>query len=312
MREKNLINHIGKQAALLSAIEIGLGSILHSFRLPFSGHTLSLNQGFLMSRATLARRNDKGARFIPVHMGNIAALLKSLSPAGKKLTPMLAISTQGFLYSIGVIVFGINTAGILVGMLLLSLWAFLQPILLYYLLYGKTIIHIADYFYDKLAKVFPLTPEVLVAILATVVTAKVLLGQIIGVLAIRLPGHLVNDQYEYLVEKAKSAPRFQNLVQENSDKPSSSHKLSFIQNAKLALLDLMNPLFILSLFITAFFFLFTKTNATPLIWILMRPIAIGYLLFLLVRIFPVEQLFANNKSRFSHSLQIAMRHLREL
>lgn len=306
MQDKNLINHVGKQAALLSAIEIGLGSVLHSFRIPFSGHTLSLNQGFLMTRATLARKQEPAARFIPVHMGNIAALLKSLSPAGKKLTPMLAISAQGFLYSLGVIVFGLNTVGILVGMLLLSLWAFLQPVLLYYLLYGKTIIHIADYFYEKMAKVFPLTPEILLSVLAIVIVTKVILGQIVAILAMRLPGNFVNEQYDFLVAKAKKAPRFQRLLTEDHNKP------KFFANAKLALVDLCNPLFIFSLFVTAFFFIFTQTNSTPLIWILMRPIAIGYLLFLLVRIFPVERLFANSHTRFSQSLQIAVRHLREL
>jgi hypothetical protein len=74
---------IGKKAALLSIVEIGLGSFLHAFSIPFAGHFLSLNQGFILTRAAI-ETNDRRS---PGIISAVAALLKSLSPAGKKLTP---------------------------------------------------------------------------------------------------------------------------------------------------------------------------------------------------------------------------------
>ncbi|MGZ3688544.1 MAG: hypothetical protein ACXVBW_09600, partial [Bdellovibrionota bacterium] len=128
----------GASAATLSAVEVGIGSFCHAFHVPLSGHLLSLNQGFLLSRAVIhAKEHGTRHRFLPSTISNVAATLKSLSPAGKKLTPMLAISAQGMLYNLGTLILGANAAGILLGSLLLSLWAFAQPVLFYALLFGK-------------------------------------------------------------------------------------------------------------------------------------------------------------------------------
>ncbi len=305
MNKLNLIDHTGKQAALLSLIEIGLGSILHSLRLPFSGHSLSLNQSFLLSRAALSVRQAPGARFVPAYMSNIAAILKSLAPAGKKLTPMLAISAQGSLFTLGLIVFGINPVGIVTGSILLSLWAFIQPVLLYYLLYGKTIIHIADYFYEKLDKVFPLNSDILIAVLLSVVLVKVCLSIVVAFLALRLPDDFVESQYKRIIQKAKAAPKYNHFLKQ------SPHRQSIPSNMRLAFFDLCNPLFLFSLVVTCFFFIFTKTEITQTIWILLRPIAVGYVLFLCIRLLPIERLFADDPRKFSQSMRSALRHLKE-
>ena len=69
----------------------------------------------------------------------ITAVMKSLSPAGK-LGPMMSISSQGLLYSLGVFVGGVGTTGKVIGMILLSLWAFIQPFISYFLMYGAEIL----------------------------------------------------------------------------------------------------------------------------------------------------------------------------
>src|SRR5262245_25316383 len=115
------IDVCGTYAALLSASEIGLGSILHTFQVPFSGHFLSLNQIFILSRAsTEVGRN--GSLLIPGSISFIAAALKSLSPSGKKLTPMLAIGMQGILFNTGIVLIGHNIAGRIFGACIASLW----------------------------------------------------------------------------------------------------------------------------------------------------------------------------------------------
>src|SRR5687768_9797676 len=132
--------HVGKAAVTLSVVEVGLGSFLHSLHIPFSGHFLSLNQGFVIARAAKEAKALPTSGFIPMHVSNVAAILKSLSPVGKKLTPMLALSAQGSLFTVGTMLFGITPLGFTVGMILLSVWAFLQPVLIYLLLYGKTLV----------------------------------------------------------------------------------------------------------------------------------------------------------------------------
>ena len=47
------IEKISAAAALLSLTEIGLGSLLHSFKIPFAGHFLSLNQGFILGKVSI-------------------------------------------------------------------------------------------------------------------------------------------------------------------------------------------------------------------------------------------------------------------
>ena len=89
MKKKNsAIETTAHNAALLSGSEIGLGSVLHGLKIPFSGHFLSLNQGFILSRATIKSKNVKNSKFIPISISNISSLLKTLAPAGKKLTPL--------------------------------------------------------------------------------------------------------------------------------------------------------------------------------------------------------------------------------
>ena len=53
---------LGNYGALLSMIEVGLGSILHSMHVPFSGLFLSLNQGYLLCRVAILTQENWGIR----------------------------------------------------------------------------------------------------------------------------------------------------------------------------------------------------------------------------------------------------------
>src|SRR4051812_39288335 len=104
------IELVGKYSAALSLIEVALGSLLHAFYVPFSGNFLSLNQGFLLCRASVEAKERKLGR-VGYGISNVSAVLKSLAPAGKKLGPMLSLSMQGLLFSSGEILLGANLAG---------------------------------------------------------------------------------------------------------------------------------------------------------------------------------------------------------
>lgn len=145
MKSDERVEILGKYGAILSLMEIGLGSLLHVFHIPFGGHFMSLNQGYLLCRLSIQTQ----VRWMPYHVSNVAAVLKSLSPAGQKLGPMLSLSMQGLLFSMGTGLFGINLVGLILGMVLLSFWAFIQPLVTYYFFFGDKLIDAADFLFKK-------------------------------------------------------------------------------------------------------------------------------------------------------------------
>jgi hypothetical protein len=281
----NEVDKIGKMAALLSAIEIGLGSFLHSLKIPFSGHFLSLNQGLILTKASIEIKDKKS----PVYISTTSAILKSLSPSGKKLTPMLAIAAQGQLFFLGVLILGNNYFGRILGIILLSLWSFIQPLGLYLLLFGKDFIFMVEYFIKKLSKVLPVTNENILSFLLYVILAKVILAIIVGTTS-----HLIkNEQIENYAAWTK--------------KRKKEKKLKKGSPYILALKDLFNPFFIISIFIVIFFFIFSKSPNSSFYWALMRPIAGGYLIFLIIRIYPIENLVERLKEgKYKEVLKVAL------
>src|SRR3989344_4245633 len=146
---------LAHDAAILSAVEVGLGSVLHAFHIPLAGQLLSLNQIFLLTRSSHAIFPNSASRTAPFTISCVAALLKALSPAGKKLTPMIAIAMQGGLFSSGLLLLGANPLGFLFGATLSGLWAFLQPALILLLIFGSTLVDSAKYFLEKVAALLP-------------------------------------------------------------------------------------------------------------------------------------------------------------
>ncbi len=115
-------------AAVLAAVEISVGSVLHGFRVPFSGTLLSLFQGYFLTIVTKSTSPYEDGLHAASQVSSVAAVLKSLSPMGKKLTPMLAISAQGTLFGWAVWLFGSNLTGVIIGSMMCALWGVLQPL----------------------------------------------------------------------------------------------------------------------------------------------------------------------------------------
>ncbi len=273
-RTSSDIDRVGQDAALLSAVEIGLGSVLHAFRVPLSGQFLSLNQLFMLSRSTLqSARAGAPARTVGFQISMIAALLKSLAPAGKKLTPMLAIAAQGLLLSIGTLAFGANLVGLLVGGTLLSLWSFAQPFLIYLLVFGSTLLEVIGYFADKLGEAFSITRDNWVAILATLIGVKIVAAWAVVILAYRLPETWVSRYQSRLLE-----------LRWKEAKPRTARNAS--SPAHGALGDLLSPLFVLSFALTAVFLVFVESSWSRAIWVGLRSLTVAFAVFYLIRWLP--------------------------
>jgi hypothetical protein len=281
------IDLIGREAAYLSLLEIGLGGLLHGLHVPFTGYFLSLNQGFFLSRAVAQGRELPRARLIPASISSIAALLKSLSPAGKKLTPMLAISMQGVVFTSGTLVFGPSLPGVVVGSMLSSLWAFAQPLILYSVLYGQNLTRIAAFYEEKFHFLW---------VLGALVGVKALLGAGLAVAGYLMPERGFARYRDKMVAYAARG----RVAKKKDAAP-----------LRGALRDLLNPLFLASLVMTVAFFFFSEASFAEIAWQLLRPIAIGFVIFFAVRMISFERLIARlEHSKFKgmgRSLEAALR-----
>lgn len=280
--EKDKTEEIGKQAAALTLIEIGLGSLLHSFKIPLTGHLLSINQIALISRSTFKINSNKASLQISL----IASLLKSLSPSGKKLTPMLAIAAQGIFYHLGMSVFGINYIGLFCAVFLSSIWAFVQPILFIYILFGKNSVDVVEYFLIEVKKIFPHSDHLFLTIIVGVILFKFVTAYILSIVAIKMTDKNFDSYHQKMLFEVKF---------KRASNRSALHS---------SIRDLFNPLFLVSFSMTALFFIFSHSSQslTQIIWGLMRPLAVGFILFYTIRVFPVENISEKLRLRGFHQL----------
>jgi hypothetical protein len=213
-------------------------------------------------------------RVSPSSISSIAAVLKSLAPIGNKLTPMLAISMQGLLFSIGTLLFGHSTCGRLVGGILSSLWAFVQPILLYGIIFGKSGEKALLLGLQELSRSAPITEKMLIYGFAGIVLLKILL--VIG-MAIVIP----KLSPSWISRYSMRMSRFLASTQVPSNNRGA---------VRGALKQLFKPLFLFSVGLSALLLFFAEGSYTGLIRHLLQPLAIAFLLFFLIRLLPLEKL----------------------
>ncbi len=261
-------------AAVSSGIELIVGSFLHGFKLPFGGHTLSLVQiGFLSYSVSLAKNRLEAVKF-PIYISSISSCLKSLSPAGNKLGPMMSIWMQGFLFSLGPALFSRSKFGLALGAVLASLWAFVQPILTLYLFFGGMMFDAAEFYLGKLNKHFSISLDQVWSFLMIVVGVKVLLAIAVSAFIVPYFSSSIFGWTEKIYSKQ------QKIVSQTIQKrQNSSEKNLWL----LALKDLCQPFFLLSFLLGAVFFIYSFGDQAKIIWLSLRPIGVAYLFFVLSR-----------------------------
>jgi hypothetical protein len=261
----------GVYAGILSLVEIGLGGILHGMKLPFAGTFLSLNQGVFLTRVVKLNQLRKGSHTLAFRVSNITALLKSLSPAGKKLLPMLAISVQGLLFSMGTLLLGANLPGCFLGAVLSSLWGVFQPLAVLWVVYGFS------FGEEQLYKMFSyFSPELLTNLVVVFTALKALAAG--GLTWATWNARF--DEQDLLNQKLLKWG-LKGLPKTSSEKSVSHPVLG-------AFYDLKSPLFLIPFFLTGVFFYFAEDSQAQFIWKSLRPVAVAYLFFLAIRLFPVD------------------------
>lgn len=267
--EMNSADHITRTAAHLSLIEIAIGSMAHGLKLPFAGHLLSLNQGVFLTHALRLTSHRIAAVKQSVEISSVASVLKSLSPAGNKIGPMLSIGMQGVLYSIGILILGRRLLGQILAMTLLSTWAFLQPLITLFIIHGSQLEKVLEFYWQRITEDLPQISDSIKFILLFFICLKILIAVLIPIVMKRIGSEKITAfEEKILMEK-------QLLKATKLD-----HELSPLKGA---LKDLTQPLFLLSMLLVVSFFLLTESNYVKIFWFSLRPVAIAFVIFYLIR-----------------------------
>ncbi len=259
-------NLIVERAVNLSLIEIFLGSLLHTLRIPFSGHFLSLNQGFFLCYFVKRTSSRKQAAKSVFEISMVVAIMKSLAPIGKKLGPMISISMQGLWYSLGILVLGRGLLGQIAGMIFLSLWAFIQPFITYFLMYGTDLISAFEYFTNKMQGYLSVKNEILIFGITLLIGLKLIIASLIPIVLKFLKDDQVH-QYEYYLKKISPIRK---------EKKEYSPLIG-------ALKDITKLPMILSFLLMGCFFYFHGEEQALILWKILRAIAIAFIIFYLIR-----------------------------
>jgi hypothetical protein len=262
--QKNLNSDIEiKRAAQLSITEIGVGSIGHGFKIPLTGQLLSLNQlGFLLN----ALNRDGLPRSSAFQISGIASVLKSFSPAGQRLGPMLSIAMQGFLFWLGTVLFGLNIFGQLIGALLLSLWAFIQPFITLFLIYGKDGADLIEYYVNRVSDDYQFIAISIGAAISIVVLMKIMIAISMVILSLKF-GRMIK-----LIDESNIQKKLLKNMPTTSKNPFFG-----------ALRDITKPLFVMSFILMIIFVWQLQSELSQKIWMLLRPLGVAFIIFYVLR-----------------------------
>ncbi len=250
-----------KRAAQLSITEISLGSLGHGFKVPLTGQILSLNQlAFLLN----ALNRDKLPKSSTFEISSIAAVLKSLSPAGSKLGPMLSIAMQGFLFWVSTSVLGVNIVGQMVGAVLLSLWAFVQPAIGLLMIYGFDLVTVVAYYVKRLNDDYSFLALSLLYAVSAFVVLKILLALALVVWSVA----------------GKKEIKLLNAAKVASQLPAVGISSTPL---KAALKDLTKPVFLFSFILMMIFIWQLQGSFSEKIWLSLRPLATAFIIFYVLR-----------------------------
>lgn len=285
-------------ATYLLLAEAGFGGIFHSLHFPFTGNILSLNQVFLITRALHISRSDT---LLPCTISTIAGLLKFLCPIGKKVIPMLVIVIQGLLYNLGLLILGNTPAGRIVGATLLSIWGFIQPLLVYYLIFDAPLYQSVLHMLQQLQPILNIPLHLVIAIVFLLIGTKVIIA--IGIV-IATP-YIPQSKFEkYVATLSKTTCTVE----------SSQQRATVYSAALTALKDLHNPLFLICLGLTVSFLYFVEESPHWFLWGVVRPCVVGFACFFLLRWIPIDAcvsfLERKRTGRFTRSLRNVLYNLR--
>lgn len=254
-----------KAATHLALVEIVAGSVGHGFKIPFTGTLLSYYQLYVSLWLIVQKKINS------IHVFNIAvivALLKTLSPMGKKVTPMIAIATQGFLLWLGTAIFGVNVLGLALGAALMVTWSLVQVAIGYVLLYGFDFLRMIEFFQKEITEYIPL--DVYEVLFGYLVVKISLAWVVLGFIYLR-----TDSTQSWLLSENRLQRMKQSMVKPRPNADQSP--------GVRALRDLFNPFFFISLVLMILFHYYRESSFAEILWFICRTLGLGFLMFYLIR-----------------------------
>lgn len=253
-------------ATHLALVEIVVGSLGHGFKIPFTGTLLSYYQLYICL-GMMIRHKAKAVQVFNTAV--IVALLKTLSPMGKKITPMIAIFMQGFLLWFGTVILGGTMAGMIIGAILFVSWSIFQVAVGFTLVYGFDFFKMIEFFQKEMTAYTHLN-------IYWVFFSYWLLKVIVAIGIVLYLTFKKNADIEWSLDEEK-------LTLWRSKILISSTSLDGVSSFKRAGRDLANPFFFVSLVLMVLFHFFQGTTTMNIVWFVCRSLAVAFMLFYLIR-----------------------------
>jgi len=264
--KKNDSEDIGVYSMINGATEVLLGSALHAIRFPSTGQIMVGLQNFLLILFT-KELNGRGLFWITT----ISAGMKSFSPAGNRIKPMLYIFLQGNCYLLPIKILGKNFLAVLLGSVLIQMSALIFKFFSAYITFGAAIfvayLNGANLLLSNLN--FPNVN------IWTLFTALSILKIIIGIVLATVTYHL---NFKSLLLK------WRGIVENHLPKDIKIETYTWKESVKGAFRDLSLKRFLLPFALTTFIiYFFSNLTTTQLILVTTRAAIISWMTFVLSR-----------------------------
>ncbi|MBN2706445.1 MAG: hypothetical protein JXR89_08400 [Deltaproteobacteria bacterium] len=296
--EQRDARQIATFAVLAGLAEVGLGSVLHSLKIPLKGHFLALLQLMLLT-ACGNRLNGRGL----YQIATIAALLKSFSPAGPRLKPMFYIFTQGALFALPSSLLNWRLATALIGAALSSTIMLLLALGFAQLQYGQAYFSMLEKALNRLLATIGAGPYGLESYLIALFLLKI--GLTAGAVSIAYFSRCSFLEQQLSRLRGQTTPATAPPAMAPS--PSGSWPVS----ARKALRDLVHPRALLPLIITSTAIIyFTQPGTTQSGVLLLRAMIVTWLGFMLIHklnpLLLVDFLRRRGKHQFAATLNYSL------
>lgn len=258
---------IALYSAINAGIEVGIGSTLHALRVPLKGHFLAHTQNFLLIQYA---KELKGRNLFWIVF--ITSALKSFSPAGAKLMPMIYILVQGSLFVFPVALLGVNFLTMLIGSILLGLSTLVLGLLVDYITFGQTVIEAYIKAIEKFLHFIHLNSLSVWTIVLGLITLKVLISLIVAT--------------SYFLDFSQKLSILKNRISLslNNQAEIEIKKQTFRESVRSAFSDMFSMRFLLPfVLISLIIFFFSDLGQVKFATVILRGLILAWVGFLVAR-----------------------------
>lgn len=279
---------IGTCAGMGGLIEIGLGSALHTARIPLKGHFLAYLQTIMMvSFGRLLR--GRGL----FRIGTLMAMLKAFSPAGNTVRPMIYIALQAWMFSLPALLLGWHLVSALFGAVLLNTFTLALSLAIDTILLGRTFLTAFGQLINTVGALFGFSFQSWQTGLIFLFIIKAAVALLVAVAAWYFDFSTLLTR----IGKKTNWMRLRPTVQ-------ASTWRSSLRNA---LRDLVRPAFVLGFFLSILIvWFFARLRSDELVFLVLRGVSIALLGFTLLRRIDVFSLQKALSKRFSPTMAVAL------